>query len=384
MMGLPYIAKRNGISDAAFGYSQTFFGIVQIIGGPIFGFIMNKFGIKFGLYVCYFMTAGMVGTLIAFNNIYGLFISRIFGFLIHGMQGHQAMIAAVTAPGKERTTAFGKVGVCFGISFVIAPIINKVAGLFFHDSASLFSAMILSFVGVYVAHKYVNDDEFASYKDDNKENKEESKVSFQKVIKIAKEPNVLTVFLQKNIAVAPMHIPFAVMQLLVHAQFSYFVYFYQLYFILPFLAIGMTLVNTVSDSILTASVEQNEQAIILGICTAFASFFRTLAPSLGGLIMDKYGFSLIGYIGVACALFSLSVGFLFPIKNQNALNNTTLTPMQTTAITIAKPTTQIGKIPLKADRVDDGIVEFVGEVKFLPNEKSSGGLGNVDGIIGGS
>uniref|UniRef100_A0A914QZK4 Major facilitator superfamily (MFS) profile domain-containing protein n=1 Tax=Panagrolaimus davidi TaxID=227884 RepID=A0A914QZK4_9BILA len=326
MMGLPYIAKRNGISDAAFGYSQTFFG-----------------------------------------NIYGLFISRIFGILIHGVQGHQAMIAAVTEPGKERTTAFGKIGVCFGISFVIAPIINKVAGLFFRDSASLFSAMILSFVGVYVAHKYVNDNEFASYKDD-KENKEESKVSFKKVIKIAKEPNVLTVFLQKNIAVAPMHIPFAVMQLyliekfgvtegenstiqiaigllimiangfgisylrnkfaeeklihlgaisllLVHAQFSYFVYFYQLYFILPFLAIGMTLVNTVSDSILTASVEQNEQAIILGICTAFASFFRTLAPSIGGLIMDKYGFSLIGYIGVSCALLSLSIGFLFPIKN---------------------------------------------------------------------
>uniref|UniRef100_A0A914YGB0 Major facilitator superfamily (MFS) profile domain-containing protein n=1 Tax=Panagrolaimus superbus TaxID=310955 RepID=A0A914YGB0_9BILA len=291
------------------------------------------------------------------------------------MQGHQAMIAAVTAPGKERTTAFGKVGVCFGISFVIAPIINKVAGLFFHDSASLFSAMILSFFGVYVAHKYVNDDEFASYKEDKKDNKEESKVSFQKVIKIAKEPNVLTVFLQKNIAVAPMHIPFAVMQLyliekfnvtegenstiqiaigllimlvngfgisylrnkfaeeklihlgalsllLVHAQFSYFVYFYQLYFILPFLALGMTLVNTVSDSILTASVEQNEQAIILGICTAFASFFRTLAPSVGGLIMDKYGFSLIGYIGVICALLSLSVGFLFPIKNAKISDET--------------------------------------------------------------
>jgi OCT family organic cation transporter-like MFS transporter 18 len=367
LMGLPYIAKRNGISDAVFGYSQTFFGILQIIGGPLFGLIMNKFGIKKGLYLCYLMTAGMVGTLILFNNVYGLFLSRIFGLLIHGMQGHQAMIAAVTEPGKERTTAFGKVGVCFGISFVIAPIINQVAGLFFHDSASLYSATILSFVGIYVAQKYVNDEELKAT-DLEEIKKEDSKISLQKVIQISKKPNVLTVFLQKNIAVAPMQIPFAVLQLyliekfnvtegqnstiqiamgmlimvangfgiswirnkfneeklihlgviallLVHIQFSYFVYFYQLILILPILAIGMTLANTVSDSILTASVHQDEQAIILGLCTASASFSRTIAPTIGGLILDKYGFSTVGYIGIAGALLSLSIGYLFPIKN---------------------------------------------------------------------
>ena len=123
------------------------------------------------------------------------------------------MIAAVTEPGKERTTAFGKLGVCFGISFVIAPIINQVAGLFFHDSASLYSAIILSFVGMFVAYKYVNDEELKAPPTENEEGKkEESKVSLQKVIKIAKEPNVMTVFLQKVVAVAPMHIPFAVLQ----------------------------------------------------------------------------------------------------------------------------------------------------------------------------
>uniref|UniRef100_A0AC34QL32 Major facilitator superfamily (MFS) profile domain-containing protein n=1 Tax=Panagrolaimus sp. JU765 TaxID=591449 RepID=A0AC34QL32_9BILA len=376
LMSLPYVAKRLEVNDTLFGHCQTLFGTLSIIGGPIFGFIIKKYGIKNGLYLVYMMTMFMAIILLNINNVYGLFLSRLPGLLIHGMQISQAMLAALTKPGKERTTAFGKIGLCFGMSFVIAPLINKGSEVFFHHSASLYSSILLSLLSISITYFFVDETVFArkttpendagSAESDSKV-EESKKISLETIRQISKRENVLTVFLQKNVAVAPMNLPFSVLQLyliekfnvtetgnsmvqmavgmlimvvngfgisflrakfseeklitlgicaltLVHLQFINFVYFEQLFLILPFLAIGMTLVNTVSDSILTASVHHDEQSVILGICTASASFARTIAPSIGGFVLDNYGFSSIGYIGLSGALLALGIGRVFPVK----------------------------------------------------------------------
>uniref|UniRef100_A0A7E4ZXR4 MFS domain-containing protein n=1 Tax=Panagrellus redivivus TaxID=6233 RepID=A0A7E4ZXR4_PANRE len=77
----------------------------------------------------------------------------------------------------------------------------------------------------------------------------------------------------------------------------------------------MLFVNTVSDSVLTASVNRDEHAIIIVSTTAAASFFRNIAPSLGGYIMDAYGFHYIGYIGATCTLITAGIGLLVPYKH---------------------------------------------------------------------
>ena len=46
MMLLPYIGKSIGIHDRHFGYMQTAFGIVQMIGGPLFGMICSRIGMS--------------------------------------------------------------------------------------------------------------------------------------------------------------------------------------------------------------------------------------------------------------------------------------------------------------------------------------------------
>lgn len=64
IIGMPYISKRLNINDTLYGHSQTFFGVLSILGGPVFGFLMKKYGIKRGLYVVYFMTMLMALILI--------------------------------------------------------------------------------------------------------------------------------------------------------------------------------------------------------------------------------------------------------------------------------------------------------------------------------
>ncbi|XP_068963037.1 solute carrier family 22 member 18-like [Petaurus breviceps papuanus] len=34
---LPYLAKNLGLDSVGFGYIQTLFGVLQLLGGPIFG-----------------------------------------------------------------------------------------------------------------------------------------------------------------------------------------------------------------------------------------------------------------------------------------------------------------------------------------------------------
>uniref|UniRef100_A0A7E4VU72 MFS domain-containing protein n=1 Tax=Panagrellus redivivus TaxID=6233 RepID=A0A7E4VU72_PANRE len=373
MFGLAFIVKKRlDVSDAVIGHSQTLYGALQIFGGPLFGAILQKLGIRTGLFLTYGLTATMAATFYFINNVYGLFLSKLPGLLIHGMLVHQAIISHLTEPGKERTTAFGRLGLCFGVSFALSPVANAIFAKIAGDFACLYSGVFFSAVGAVIAAVFIHPEEFSNddtVDEDGNASKTNSKpLTLASVVDIARRPNVLAVFLQKNIAVAPMNLPFAVMQLYLiekfavtegdnaivqmfigilimvvngagipflrarftedklvyiglgallvcHSQYAHLVYYPQVYFVLPFLAIGMTLVNTVSDSVLTASVNPDEHAIILGCTTAAASFFRTIAPSLGGYIMDVYGFHYIGYIGATCTLIAAGIGLLVPYKH---------------------------------------------------------------------
>uniref|UniRef100_A0A7E4VRB1 MFS domain-containing protein n=1 Tax=Panagrellus redivivus TaxID=6233 RepID=A0A7E4VRB1_PANRE len=373
LFGLSFIIKKRlDVSDALIGYSQTLYGVLEIVGGPLFGAILHKLGIRTGLFLTYGLTATMAATFYFINNVYGLFLSKLPGLLIHGMLAHQAIISHLTEPGKERTTAFGRLALCFGISVTLAPLANgffaKIAG----DFACLYSSAFFSVLAAVIAAVFINPEEFSNddtVDEDGNASKANSKpLTLASVVDVVLRPKVFFVLLQKHMAWAPVTLPLSMMNLYLiekfavteqdngyvqmtfgilmmvvngfgipflrarftenklvyigigallvcHSQYSHLVYYPQVYFILPFLAIGMTLVNTVSDSVLTASVNPDEHAIILGCTTAAASFFRTIAPSLGGYIMDAYGFHYIGYIGATCTLIAAGIGLLVPYKH---------------------------------------------------------------------
>jgi hypothetical protein len=53
-------------------------------------------------------------------------LSRIPTIFLHGQQAHQALLAALTKPGQERTNAFGRMGFTFGRSKKIQVLDKKI------------------------------------------------------------------------------------------------------------------------------------------------------------------------------------------------------------------------------------------------------------------
>uniref|UniRef100_A0AC34R7C2 Major facilitator superfamily (MFS) profile domain-containing protein n=1 Tax=Panagrolaimus sp. JU765 TaxID=591449 RepID=A0AC34R7C2_9BILA len=100
-------------------------------------------------------------------------------------------------------------------------------------------------------------------------------------------------------------------------QFCYFAHFYQLAIILPAFSFGMGVINPVCESLLSSAVEPQEQALMLGLSTSSFTFMQAIAPGIGGLILQNYGFHLCGILGVLGSTTALVIGYLFPIVDKN-------------------------------------------------------------------
>ncbi len=120
---LPFYAEKFGASPFVVGLLLSTYGLCQLIAGPILGHVSDRIGRKPLLLVSQF------GTLIGFiilalsNSLPLIFVSRIIDGLTAGnFSVAQAYISDVTEP-KNRTKAFGVVGIAFGLGFLLGPAI---------------------------------------------------------------------------------------------------------------------------------------------------------------------------------------------------------------------------------------------------------------------
>jgi MFS family permease len=121
---LPFYAERFGASPMLIGALLAAYAACQLISGPIFGRWSDTIGRKPLLLV------SQVGTCLSFillafaPNMTWVFLARILdGVTAGNISLAQAAISDVTAP-HERGKAFGKVGVAFGVGFLIGPALS--------------------------------------------------------------------------------------------------------------------------------------------------------------------------------------------------------------------------------------------------------------------
>ena len=129
---------------------------------------------------------------------------------MQGMQAHKALLAEVTEPGEERTNAFGKIGLCFGICFVIAPLINGFAATY-SDFGSLYIGIILSVVAVLATQLFIPEKEV---------HQKDSGFSWESAMQLIKRDRILSLFLQKNIPILASFSGFMVLQLFLIDKFE--------------------------------------------------------------------------------------------------------------------------------------------------------------------
>ncbi|EPB66225.1 transporter, major facilitator family protein [Ancylostoma ceylanicum] len=362
----PYFLKSLGISDTENGYVQTLFGLLQMCGGPFFGYIVQRLGVRKALFICYGSTM-FSGVLLFFSNdLSTVLLSRIPCIFMHGQQGHQTLLSALTAPGQERTNAFGRMGLTFGLGFIITPIFSIIASKLFSEIAPILVSAVLCVLPFLVLEFCL---ERKSYEEHESEVDEQSSnnMSIANVIRILNRPGVLNVMFKKNAPIVPMLLIFSIMQLYLIEEFNadaqtgqliqmmtgvcimcsngfgviwmrkmfseqtllfigmiFFTITFTLFFffnrlwmimvIMPFVSFGMSLVATVADSLLTALVAENEQGLVLGVATSFNSFVRTFAPTISGYILETFGFSSFALIGSLTTAVGHAAILLFPLR----------------------------------------------------------------------
>ncbi|MGH0122819.1 UNVERIFIED_CONTAM: hypothetical protein FKN15_003306 [Acipenser sinensis] len=113
-----YLAKRLGLDTIWFGYLQTTVGIIQLLGGPVFGRFADLHGARAALTLSSLSSAVYFMILGCATNVPLLFISKLPAVFMHGLPGVQMVVTDLTEPGN-RASALSRLGLCFGVGMIV-------------------------------------------------------------------------------------------------------------------------------------------------------------------------------------------------------------------------------------------------------------------------
>ncbi|XP_055505626.1 solute carrier family 22 member 18 isoform X2 [Leucoraja erinacea] len=151
---MPYLSKRLGMDTVMFGYLQTTFAIIQLLGGPLFGRFGDLFGGRAALSLAY-LSSGLTYVLMGLStSVSLLFLSRLPSVFMHGMQAAQMIVTDLSSE-SERAGALGKLGISYGLGMIVG---SSAGGLLiskFGESFAAYIAAVGSLVNTIIVMKYI-------------------------------------------------------------------------------------------------------------------------------------------------------------------------------------------------------------------------------------
>jgi len=121
---LPFYAEKMGATPSIVGLLVTTYAACQLVAGPILGRLSDRLGRRPLLLVSQLGTLAGFLILAFAQSLWIVFLSRIIDGLTAGnLSLAQAYISDVTEP-KDRAKAFGLIGVAFGMGFLFGPAIS--------------------------------------------------------------------------------------------------------------------------------------------------------------------------------------------------------------------------------------------------------------------
>ncbi|NXH08363.1 S22AI protein, partial [Loxia leucoptera] len=351
-MGLmPYLAKSLGLDSVGFGYLQTIFGVLQLVGGYIFGRFADQFGARAALILS--CASGSIFFLLMTlsTNIPLLFLSRLPGVFMHGIPGAQKVITDVTTP-SQRAGALGKLGFCFGVGIIAGSAVGGVLSTKFGVYVPTYVGLVGSLINTLIAVIWIPSQ--TKPKSDHpltehSTSQSGSLFSIREILRLMKFPGVTEVFTVKVLAGFPIGL-FMIMFSIISMDFfgleavesgylmSYFGVLQMVVqglvvgklagrcsemtllrlsvFVFAGVGLGMALMRTVwhyciiavplvfafsmlatiTDSLLTKAVPSSDTGAMLGICASVQPLTRTVGPTIGGLLYKQFGVSSFGYL----------------------------------------------------------------------------------------
>ncbi|XP_060014201.1 solute carrier family 22 member 18 isoform X2 [Lagenorhynchus albirostris] len=153
---MPYLSRRLGLDSAAFGYQQTIFGVLQLLGGPVFGRCgAPRFADQRGARAAFtlsFLASSALYLLLAaacspaLPGVPLLFASRLPGALMHTLPAAQMAITDLSAP-EERPAALGRLGLCFGVGVIFGSLLGGTLSSTCGIQCPVIVALVVSLLG---------------------------------------------------------------------------------------------------------------------------------------------------------------------------------------------------------------------------------------------
>ncbi|XP_053514138.1 solute carrier family 22 member 18 isoform X2 [Artibeus jamaicensis] len=322
---LPYLSRKLGLDSVAFGYLQTTFGVLQLLGGPVFGRFADQRGARAAFTVS-FLAASALHLLLtaacspALPGLALLFASRLPGLFTHILPAAQMVVVDLSAP-EERPAALGRLGLCFGIGIIFGSLLGGTLSTAYGIQYPPFVAFVANLLGAALSFTFIP----ASTKGAGAQGQatppggpQASVFDLKAISRLLLQPGVLPVFLVKVISGFPSGL-FMVMSSIISmdffqleaAQAGYVLSFFGLLqmalmsnifhycLLLPGLVFSLCTLNVVTDSILTKAVAASDTGAMLGLCATVQPLTRTLGPIVGGLLYRSFGVSVFGHIQFA-------------------------------------------------------------------------------------
>ncbi|XP_029895684.1 solute carrier family 22 member 18 isoform X3 [Aquila chrysaetos chrysaetos] len=310
---MPYLAKSLGLDSVGLGYLQTTFGVLQLVGGPIFGRFADQFGTRAALILsCASGSAFFLLTSIS-TSIPLLFLSRLPAVFMHGLPGAQKLITDLTTP-SQRADALGKLGLCFGIGIIIGSALGGVLSTKFGCANSSHSvptrgrvptgtgkqsrAMCLSHLprpnrtqGLFLIMFSVISMDFFGLEAVESGYLMSYFGVLQMVVqglvtgKLTNHCTERTLLRLSVFIFAGVGLGMARMRTVWH------------YCIIAMpMVFAFGTLGTITDSILTKAVPSSDTGTMLGICASVQPLTQTVGPTIGGVLYKQFGVSSFGYL----------------------------------------------------------------------------------------
>ncbi|XP_025142683.3 solute carrier family 22 member 18 isoform X2 [Bubalus bubalis] len=339
---MPYLSRRLGLDSVAFGYQQTVFGVLQLLGGPVFGRFADQHGARAAFTLSFLASSALylllaAACIPALPGVALLFASRLPGALMHTLPAAQMVIADLSTP-EERPAALGRLGLCFGVGLIFGSLLGGTLSSSCGIQCPVIVALVVTLLGALLSVTCIpaSTKGASAHAQTTLPGKPKASVFDLKAItRLLLQPGVLPVFLVKVICGLPIGlfmVMFSIISMdffqLEAAQAGYLMSFFGVLqmalmanvfhfcLLMPGLVFSMCALNVVTDSMLTKAVSTSDTGTMLGLCASVQPLTRTLGPTLGGLLYRGFGVPIFGHVQFAINFIVLLVLWRQPVPRK--------------------------------------------------------------------
>lgn len=361
----PYLAKKLGFDTLWFGYLQTTVGVIQLLGGPVYGRFADVFGARAALSVSCLASVIYFLLLAAADSAIMLFLHKLPAVFMHVMPGSQMVVADLTE-NEKRADALAKIGLCFGIGMVTGSSLGGTLSTRYGEKFTACVAAGGSLISLLLVRNFIPESTKMHAKKEDDQKEAGSVFSIEEIVRLMKFPGVARTFIIKIISGLPSGVfqvmfsiitmnffqlqaeqngylmaYFGVVQMVIqgavigrlttkYSEKSLLLFSIALsslvglaqaltttvlqfcVVVLPMM-LSLSLFNVITDSMLSKSVPASDTGTMLGLCASVHPLVRTIGPTIGGFLYMNYGVASFGYIqftvnaAIFCLLFFFSI-----------------------------------------------------------------------------